>query len=473
MPEHINQPLDDDNKTDVGTTSGKFSIPWFALVVAAMLLIICAAYWFQTRLPEVVRIAGGPQSGRYAVLAEGLATELRLRLRVDVEVVNSEGSLKNLEGLETGEFHFGLYQSETQSVLNTPATGDTESAAFVSNLYPEYLVPIGPTNREQRTLAGTDNKTWSCNDRMSGDYAATQWLMDHVGIDEQSVAVESIRYINLNDRLSNNSIDISILCCGLNAPILKEVLCSGNAQLQVIPSVDAFAYKHPSLVRDVIPAGFFQTEPPIPAEDFQTVVLQAQLLANSNTPVKLVEEATRIILDPTFQRRHGLIALLRNGADFAEGRSEFRMHAGAAHIFNPELKPLINPDFVEGTEGLRSFVVSILVAAWLARRWWKRRQILGQEHRLDRYIHKLLQLEVDQLDVDGEGGVEDSKTLQLMLDKVTMLRQEALSEFTAHELSEDRAVDCFVQMCHALSDKINGKLTRNAILRSTNKPDSL
>lgn len=148
------------------------------------------------------------------------------------------------------------------------------------------------------------------------------------------------------------------------------------------------------------------------------------------------------------------------------------MHVGASHIFFPELKPLINPDFVEGTEGLRSFVVSILVAAWLLHRWWSRRQIRSQEHRLDRYIRKLLELELEQLEVDGEGGPGEAKALQEMLDKVTYLRQEALSEFSAHELNEDRAADSFVQMCHALSDKINGKLIRQAIYMTSFPPQT-
>ena len=110
--------------------------------------------------------------------------------------------------------------------------------------------------------------------------------------------------------------------------------------------------------------------------------------------------------------------------------------------------------------------MSLLAAGWLLRRWWVRRQIRSQEHRLDRYIRELLNLEQAQMEVDGEGGPEESKTLQSMLDRVTVLRQEALAEFTAHELSEDRAVDCFIEMCHALSDKINAKLTRHVILHS-------
>jgi hypothetical protein len=207
----------------------------------------------------------------------------------------------------------------------------------------------------------------------------------------------------------------------------------------------------------------------IPAEDFRTVTLQAQLLADTDAPVRLVEVVTEIISDARFQRRNGLTELFAGGTEFATDRPEYEMHVGASHIYSPGLKPLLNPDFVEGTEGLRSFVVSLLAAAWLLHRWWTRRQIRSQEHRLDRYIKELLALERAQMEVDGEGGAEESRTLQEMLDKVTILRQEALAEFTAHELNEDRAVDCFIEMCHALSDKINGKLTRHVIRMAAGK----
>ena len=52
----------------------------------------------------------------------------------------------------------------------------------------------------------------------------------------------------------------------------------------------------------------------------------------------------------------------------------------------------------------------------------------------------------------------DGPALQILLDEVTALRQENLKQFSAHELNEDRATDAFLEMCHALSDKINAKL---------------
>ena len=45
-----------------------------------------------------------------------------------------------------------------------------------------------------------------------------------------------------------------------------------------------------------------------------------------------------------------------------------------------------------------------------------------------------------------------------------------MKEFTAHQLNEDRGPDCFAGMCHALSEKINAKISR---LRLDKKFDEL
>jgi len=238
-----------------------------------------------------------------------------------------------------------------------------------------------------------------------------------------------------------------------------------------IPFLETFVGKNPALTRRTIPAGYFTMHPePVPAVDFETVTTQAQLLASEDAPVRLVEAVTEIVMDPRFQRRMKLRELNIGGKDYAMARPEFPMHVGASHIYNPELKPLLNPDFVEGTEGIRSFLVSVVAAIWLAHRWWKRREMLSQEHRLDRYIRDVLAIEREQMGLDGERS-SDAMPLQGLLDRVTELRQAALAEFTAHEMNEDQAVDCFVEMCHALSDKISGKLTRHALRYRTALPD--
>ena len=436
------------------------SIPWLPLIVVVGVTAMAALYWDQTRLPSEITIAGGPLEGRYAQLALGLATELDHRFDINVIVTETHGSMENFESVQSGQAMFGLYQAETRAALEHEED-PTSTVRFVANMYPEYLIPVTAADANVDLMELTD-RIVACNDLKSGDHTMMNLLLGHLGGSHRPVTA-TIEYIDMPSALDEGKIDLAIIGSGLDAPVLAHLLENGKAKLARIPFLDSFVAKNPAFTQRTIPAGFFARRlGPVPDEDFATVTIPALLLASTDAPVRLVEAVTEILLDPGFQRRMDLLDLNAGGRDFAMTRPEFPMHPGASHVYHPDLKPLLNPDFVEGTEGIRSFLVSILAAMWLARRWWHRRQTLSQEHRLDRYIRDLLQIERDQIGVDGVKP-DDAEPLQRLLDRVTDLRQAALAEFTAHEMNEDQAVDCFVQMCHALSDKISGKLTRHAL----------
>ena len=445
---------------------------WFKPILAvAGILLALGYYWSQTQLPNQVTIAGGPAGGRYDQLARQIAMELESRLDISVDVIETRGSMDNLQAVQNGQADLGFYQPETQFILDQdkPPQGTTRDIEFVSNLYSEYLLPIlaRKSHANQNALVLPSIRSmmdadymWACNGEMSGDYAMLQLLANHLEASPDEIQIRTVSYSELPAEFNSGNIDLAVLCCGLRTPILQTLFKSGNAYLVELPFADALRRKNVSLRKEVIPTGYFTTkETMIPPQDFQTVALRAQLITTSDVSVSLIEEVTRVIMEPQFQRRQQLTELFSEGKTFATASPEFPIHDGASHIYQPELKPLLNPDFVEGTEGLRSFLVSMIAAFWLLRRWWVRRQLLQQEHRLDRYIKDLLELEMQQLGLDGNSP-DDEQPLQDLLDEVTRLRQEALAEFTAHELNEDRAVDCFIEMCHALSDKISGKLTR-------------
>ena len=110
-----------------------------------------------------------------------------------------------------------------------------------------------------------------------------------------------------------------------------------------------------------------------------------------------------------------------------------------------------------------SLAVSILVAVFFSVRWLRKRKARKRGHKLDVYIKKLLNIEKRQVGLDADSQANDLASLQKMLDEVTFLRQEALGVFSVHELNEDRGADCFIVMCHALSHKINAKLSRQRL----------
>ena len=93
----------------------------------------------------------------------------------------------------------------------------------------------------------------------------------------------------------------------------------------------------------------------------------------------------------------------------------------------------------------------------------KKRNARRNDHRLDRYIRSLLEIERRQIQLDSNWDSDDLDKLQALLDAVTLLRQRALHEVSAHDLNEDRGIACFMNMCHELSQKINAKLSRQRL----------
>ena len=112
---------------------------------------------------------------------------------------------------------------------------------------------------------------------------------------------------------------------------------------------------------------------------------------------------------------------------------------------------------------MRSFIVSLLVAIYLGYREFQQWRIRQREHSLDSFIERLMAIEQSQVSLGAGPNSSDASELKVFLDEVTSLRLEALRGWSAHDLGEDRAADCFLEMCHALSNKINAKLSRESM----------
>lgn len=435
----------------------------FKIALACVLISTSLAclylYYASTRLPRKVVIAAGPTGGNYYQLGERIADRLTSTLGIEVVVLESQGALDNLHRIRHGLVDFAFYQPDTARGRNedeSPAT-----AAFVANLYSEVLHIFATAESGIENASDLRGKKVAIGSRDSGDFAINNSLFEHLGIDLDDIQVVDTSYRDIPKLLSSGELDAACMAGGLHSPAFAEIARVPNIRLIPVPYADAMALHHVSTFPSSIPAGFYSSETPVlPAKESSTVSRRAKLLTRPDAPTVLVEAITNVIMDEHFQRSNELHELFAQGKTFAMANPEFSMHIGAEHIFNPELKPLLNPDFVEATEGLRSFLVSLFIGGWLLARWLRDRRLKQDEHELDQFVRRVLDIERRQLGLDEDESGKDIEKLQRLLDEVTQLRQEALGEFNAHSMNEDPSVACFVQMCHALSDKINAKLTR-------------
>lgn len=426
---------------------------------AIALLASLVLYRLSTRVPSKVVIAAGPASGNYYQLSTEIARRLEEQLGTTVEVLQSRGALDNLHRIQNGVADFALYQPDT--ARGTDEDESPDSASFVANLYSEVLHIFAAPESGIKKAADLRGKKVAIGSPESGDFAINKTLLEHLGIGLDDVQLVDAVYNEIPDMLRSGKLDAACMAGGIHSPAFVQTASVPGVTLIPVPFADAMALHHVSTFPTSIPAGFYRTENPVlPETEIKTVSRRAKLLTRPDAPTVLVEAVTKVVMDEHFQRSNELHELFDRGKDFAMANPEFPMHPGAEHIYNPALKPLLNPDFVEATEGLRSFFFSVLVAGWLLARWLRDRRLKQDEHELDQFVRRVLEIERRQLGLDEDESGKDVEQLQLLLDEVTQLRQEALSEFNAHSMNEDPSVACFVQMCHALSNKINAKLTR-------------
>ena len=97
-------------------------------VIGALILVPAGIWWFKldvvqplfrkmTDYPDRITIAAGSEGGRYRVISESLGDEIRKTLAVDVEFLDTQGSLENLLCLRAGTAHIALYQPGTIDVV--------------------------------------------------------------------------------------------------------------------------------------------------------------------------------------------------------------------------------------------------------------------------------------------------------------------------------------------------------------------
>ena len=438
-------------------------------IIVILLLVILIPLGVQKlvrykQLPDSIIIATGSVGGRYLEIAKALGDRIEKKLGVDVSYIESTGSIENIQKINSGEVQFALFQSSTISGVDS-----FDSARLIANVFPEVVMAhvrkglsIDPFSEK---MPSNDSLEVSMGEEGSGNSMTSHSIMDFYSGDGSSIKKNYFNYQETQANFKEGVLDLALITTGKNAEIQRDMANSGLTNLVGLPFLESFVEQNPEFDIYKIPAGFYGVFPePFPAKDIFTLATNAQLICHKNVSPSMVTLVTEILMDSEFISKQNLLDLRTKGNEYAQANSSISVHEGAVHYFDPELKPPLNPDFVEATEGMRSFLVSIIVALYFIIRWFKRNKQLKAGHHLDVYLARILDIEKEQIDLD-EGGTNQDEIaiLEDLLDEVTKLRQEALSEFSANDFNEDSGFECFLLMSNSLSDKINSKLSRQKI----------
>ena len=442
-----------------------------AKIVSIFSLIILVPLGIQKliqyqQLPNSITIATGREGGRYLEIAKALGRRIEQDYGVQVTYIESAGSIENIRSVNSGEVQFALFQSNAVKSLT-----EYPDVRTVANIFPEVMIAHVRKGLEFDPFLErpSDGKliNVSMGEKDSGNAVTSHAILKFYERGQNRMKPHYLSYEQTKQKMKDGSIDLAFINTEKNAPIQQEMATKEETIIMELPLVESLLDQNPEFNSYSIPAGFYGVHPKVlPAQHTSTVAVNAQLICNKDVSPSMATLMTEILTDPEFISSHGLTDLRLRGNEYAISEGAIPTHEGALHFFEPELKPPLNPDFVEATEGMRSFLVSIIIAFYFIFRWGRKRKQIRSGHHLDFYLHQLLDIENDQIKLD-EGGASEDEILKLerLLDEVTKLRQEALSSFSANDFNEDSGFECFILMSNSLTEKINAKLTRQRLCK--------
>lgn len=250
-----------------------------ALVV--VLSVVLAWKLLPPPLPNVVRLGAGPADGYYAHFGAELREAVAVH-HIDVELVETSGSMDNIRRLQAGEIDVALVQSG-----NLGAEQREELASVAAVFYELVLV----VERDGWSADNIDGGRIVVGRPGSGGHQLARRLLADQGIEDGVPSGTQLVEIGGDaavDALLEGRVDSGILVGTIDDDWLPPLFADPRVQVENLRLATAFTRHYRFLRRLVIPAGLLDLDTEIPSEDVEVIAATTSLVIGPHTHHALV-----------------------------------------------------------------------------------------------------------------------------------------------------------------------------------------
>lgn len=279
------------------------------------------------------RIAGGGPSGLYYNYGAGLAEVLQRELGVDIEVIETEGSVDNLLRVDSGEAILGFAQGDTavDALAGEGAFDEPLSVKAVARVYDEYVHIVVPAESELDHVSDLEGRRVSLGARGSGVQVIATRVLHAFGVDLGSIENPELALSESIDALQRGEIDGFFWVGGLPTPGVEALADEMPLRLLSIDpdTVERVNSAHVGVYRLAeFPVGVYGIEVPT-----VTMTVPNYLITSADAPDALIRDATRELFDSRTEiaRRVSVAELLDRRQAIFTGPME--LHPGAVEFY--------------------------------------------------------------------------------------------------------------------------------------------
>ncbi|PSN10576.1 C4-dicarboxylate ABC transporter substrate-binding protein [filamentous cyanobacterium CCT1] len=330
-----------------------------------------------TRTYRLVLASGG-STGEYYAFSQAFATVVtRHHPTIAIDVLETEGSVQNMDLLRSSAAQLALVQSDT------PVQPPVRAVAL---LFPEMFHLLARSDADIDSVVDLRGKRIALMPENSGSYALFWPLAQHYGLTADDLTPLPMPADQAHAALAQGDVDALFRVITLGNPAVAELLQTSGTRLIPIEQVDALRLSLPYLTAQVIPQGTYNGGQPAPPADLPVVAVNALLVAHEDIPSHVVNALTRTL----HQNRNELVALYPRAAMIrldTSGDLGLPLHPGA-EAFYTQGEPEFLVEYAEPIGLLLSVAVLSFSSLWQLRSW-----LLGkQKNRADTYNLEILAL---------------------------------------------------------------------------------
>lgn len=257
---------------------------WGTALILSLFALGLSVWLIGAPPPRKIVLATGDPDGGFAALGHKYQARLQ-RLRVQVELVSTTGSLENLHLLQEGKADAAFVQAGAAAL-----TGD-EGTCGLAAVGPEPLWIFARAGLAIPSSRELNGHTVAIGPRGSGTEALSRALLAEYGVSEGV----STRLINLSmgevrAALHERTIDAAMLVCGPAAPAVADLLQDRQVRLVRLDCSAALVQRLPYLRPVVLPRGALDLKNVLPADDVPLLAPATVLAAREGLHPRVVEQ---------------------------------------------------------------------------------------------------------------------------------------------------------------------------------------
>jgi hypothetical protein len=233
------------------------------------------------------------------------------------------------------------------------------------------------------------------------------------------------------------------------SPVAEHLLRHRGYHLLPMPIASAVHLRNVAVLPSTIPPYAYGAAPPTPREAVPTLATRMLVVAHRDTDPEAVRRLLDALDSEDFARASNL-ARSERAPLWVE--AELPLHAGTEAWLRRN-DPLLTPVLIESLENLRSFLVSIVVAAFLLYRWYRTRKL----HGLDAFLAEVSTIDREVLVAERAPNLELTQLLELRA-RLGEVKTRALDGFSRGTIHSEELLSSFLTHVSDVRSHLNAMI---------------